>query len=455
MNFESILKSQQEFFKTNSSKDLVFRKTQLLKLKHLLLANEERLSKAIYADFSKSHFDTYTTEISFLYSEIDEAVKSLKKWAKRKKVKTNLVNLPGSSYIIPEPLGVCFIIGAWNYPIQLTFSPLIAAMAAGNTAILKPSKLPQHTSKVITEIINNNFDSGYLISIEGGIAETSKLLELKFDKIFFTGSVPVGKIVYEAAAKNLAPVTLELGGKSPAIITQCCDLKLTAKRLVWGKFLNAGQTCIAPDYVLVDEKIKNEFLSELKQEIKSQNFSIQNGNFVQIINTKNFNRLVNLIDSQKVFDGGKFDAEERIIEPTILHNVSLNDPIMQDEIFGPILPVLTYQSFDDALKIIHTFPKPLASYIFTKDKKLKERFLNEISFGGGTINETLMHIANSNLPFGGVGQSGIGNYHGAFGFATFSHYKSIIEKPLWFEPSLKYLPHSTFKFKLIKWILNK
>lgn len=366
-----------------------------------------------------------------------------------------MVNLPGSSYIIPEPLGVCFIIGAWNYPIQLTFSPLIAAMAAGNTAILKPSKLPQHTSKVITEIINNNFDSGYLISIEGGIAETSKLLELKFDKIFFTGSVPVGKIVYEAAAKNLAPVTLELGGKSPAIITQCCDLKLTAKRLVWGKFLNVGQTCIAPDYVLVDEKIKNEFLSELKQEIKSQNFSIQNGNFVQIINTKNFNRLVNLIDSQKVFDGGKFDAEERIIEPTILHNVSLNDPIMQDEIFGPILPVLTYQSFDDALKIIHTFPKPLASYIFTKDKKLKERFLNEISFGGGTINETLMHIANSNLPFGGVGQSGIGNYHGAFGFATFSHYKSIIEKPLWFEPSLKYLPHSTFKFKLIKWILNK
>jgi aldehyde dehydrogenase (NAD+) len=351
-------------------------------------------------------------------------------------------------------LGVSLVISAWNYPYQLSLLPAIAAITAGNTVILKPSELTVECSKTLAHIINSHFDPAFFTVVQGGVAETSELLAQRFDKIFFTGSVAVGKIVYQAAAKYLTPVTLELGGKSPAVVTEDCDLAMAAKRLVWAKFLNAGQTCIAPDYVLVSENVEQRFLQLLKNEIESQKFSIQNGNYVQIINTRHLNRLAALLDESKIYHGGKFNEAARYIEPTVLQKVSFDDKVMQEEIFGPLLPVIPYKNLEDAIAKIKEREKPLSSYIFTNNKEVKNKFLEEISFGGGAINEAIMHISNTNLPFGGVGESGIGSYHGENGFKAFSHYKSIIEKSNLIELSLKYFPHTSLKLKLIKWIMS-
>jgi aldehyde dehydrogenase (NAD+) len=389
-----------------------------------------------------------------LYIEIDEAIRHVKKWAKRKRVRTNIVNFTAKSYIIPEPLGVSLVIGAWNYPYQLSLTPVIAAIGAGNTIILKPSELPAESSKVMAQLINENFDPAFFRVIEGGISETTELLAQRFDYIFFTGSVAVGKIIYQAAAKHLTPVTLELGGKSPAIITDDCNLKMTVKRLVWAKFLNAGQTCIAPDYVLVPQALEQRFLQLAKKEIEKENFSIQNNNYVQIINAKNVNRLASLLDSDKVYCGGKYDEQSRIFEPTIMHHVNFDDNVMQEEIFGPILPVIAYETLDAAIAKIKEREKPLSCYIFTSSRKLKNKLLSEISFGGGAVNDAIMQITNSNMPFGGVGESGIGAYHGEHGFKAFSHYKSVLEKPTWFEPNLKYFPHSKVKLWWIKLMMG-
>ena len=451
---EAIVKEQREFFNSNQTKTIDFRILQLKKLRKLLTDNESLLNQAIYADFKKSAFDTFTNELALLYNDIDETIRNVKWWAKRKRVNTNLVNLPSKSYIIPEPLGVSLVIGAWNYPYQLSLAPAIAAIGAGNTVILKPSELPSESSKVMAQLINENFDPAFFMVVEGGISETTELLAQRFDKIFFTGSVPVGKIVYQAAAKHLTPVTLELGGKSPAIIIEGCNLEVTVKRLIWAKFLNAGQTCIAPDYVLVPQALEQRFLELAKKEIEKENFSIQNGNYVQIINKKNVNRLANLLDREKVYFGGNYDEQTRIFEPTIMHHVNFNDQVMQEEIFGPILPVITYESLDAAIAKIKEREKPLSCYIFTSSNTLKNKLLSEISFGGGAINEAVMHITNSNLPFGGVGESGIGAYHGENGFKTFSHYKSILEKLTWIEPNLKYFPHSKLKLWWIKLLLR-
>jgi len=451
---EAIVKKQREFFNSNQTKTIDFRILQLKKLRKLLTDNESLLNQAIYADFKKSAFDTFTNELALLYNDIDETIRNVKWWAKRKRVNTNLVNLPSKSYIIPEPLGVSLVIGAWNYPYQLSLAPAIAAIGAGNTVILKPSELPSESSKVMAQLINENFDPAFFMVVEGGISETTELLAQRFDKIFFTGSVPVGKIVYQAAAKHLTPVTLELGGKSPAIIIEGCNLEVTVKRLIWAKFLNAGQTCIAPDYVLVPQALEQRFLELAKKEIEKENFSIQNGNYVQIINKKNVNRLANLLDREKVYFGGNYDEQTRIFEPTIMHHVNFNDQVMQEEIFGPILPVITYESLDAAIAKIKEREKPLSCYIFTSSNTLKNKLLSEISFGGGAINEAVMHITNSNLPFGGVGESGIGAYHGENGFKTFSHYKSILEKLTWIEPNLKYFPHSKLKLWWIKLLLR-
>ncbi|MHB1196853.1 MAG: aldehyde dehydrogenase [Lutibacter sp.] len=451
---EDIVKKQREFFNSNQTKDIDFRIQQLKKFRNILKDNESLLNDAIYADFKKSTFDTFTNELALLYNDIDEIIRNVKKWSKRKSVKTNLVNLPSKSYIIPEPLGVSLVIGAWNYPYQLSLAPAIASIGAGNTIILKPSELPNETSKLMAKLINENFDPAYFIVIEGGISETTELLKQRFDKIFFTGSVPVGKIVYQAAAKYLTPVTLELGGKSPAIITDDRHLEVTVKRLVWAKFLNAGQTCIAPDYVLVPQALEQRFLELVKKEIEKENFSVQNGNYIQIINTKNMSRLANLLDTEKVYYGGNYDEQSRIFEPTIMHQVNFNDKVMQEEIFGPILPVITYQTLDAAIAKIKEGEKPLSCYIFTSNNKLKNKLLNELSFGGGAINDAVMHITNSNLPFGGVGESGIGSYHGEYGFKTFSHYKGILEKLTWIEPNLKYFPHSKLKLWWIKLLLR-
>lgn len=454
MNYYEIINKQREFFNTNQTKDLGFRIAQLKKFKRLLKDNEALFYDAIYKDFKKSEFDTYAAEMSFVYEEINTAIKKLPKWAKRKRNKTNMANLPASSFTIAEPLGVCLVMGAWNYPYQLSLVPLITAIAAGNTVILKPSEIPSKTSAVMTTLINENFPSEFLYAIEGGIPETTALLKEKFDKIFFTGSTAVGRIVYEAAAKHLTPVTLELGGKSPAIITKDTNIKETAKRLIWAKFLNAGQTCIAPDYLLVEKTIEKELLSALKAQIEAFDYAYKNDNYVQIINTKNFDRLVALIDKDKVHHGGEVHAETRFIAPTILAAVSFEDAIMKDEIFGPILPVISYTDLDKVIKEIKERPKPLSLYIFTKNKKVRDKILYEVSFGGGAVNDAVMHIANSNLAFGGVGDSGMGSYHGETGFKDFSHFKSILQKPFGFEPNFKYPPYSKKKLGWIRRLLG-
>ncbi len=451
---EKIVENQRAFFNSGQSNLIDFRKKQLKKLKSVLQQNEDLLNKAIYSDFKKSEFDTYVTELALLYKDIDEAIKKLGSWAKRKKVSTNLFNFPAKSYIIPEPLGVCLIIGAWNYPYQLSIAPSIAAIAAGNTVILKPSEIPSATSKIMAMLISENFDPNFFAVVEGGKEETTQLLKQKFDKIFFTGSTKIGQIVYEAAAKNLTPVTLELGGKSPAFITENCNLEISVKRLIWGKFLNAGQTCIAPDYVMVHKSIKEKFLQMAKDEVIKERFAFENDNYVQIINEDNFERLEKLLVKEKIYFGGGLDKENRFFEPTIMRNVSFEDAVMQEEIFGPILPVITYENIDDAIRQVNELPKPLSCYVFTKDKEIKNKILSKISFGGGAVNDTVMHIANPNLPFGGVGKSGIGNYHGKAGFSAFSHYKSVLQKYTWFEPSLKYFPRSASKLKWIKRLIK-
>ena len=455
MNYEEILKNQLNYFNSNQTKAIEFRIEQLRKLKKLIKNRESVFYEAIYKDFKKSEFDTYTTELNIIYQEIEESIQKLPKWSRRKKARTNLLNLPARSYIISEPLGVCLIIGAWNYPLQLTFAPLVAAIAAGNTAIIKPSEISSATSAAIAQLINENFPSEFMVVVEGGVTETTELLKQKFDKIFFTGSTLIGKIVYQAAAKNLTPVTLELGGKSPAIVTSNSNLKETAKRLVWAKFLNSGQTCIAPDYVVVDEIVKDELLLHLKEFIRKFNYSFENDNYVQIINEKNFHRLTGLIDPAKIYCGGESNLQERYIAPTILTGVTFEDKVMNEEIFGPILPVISYSDLNDAILKIKSRPKPLACYIFTNERSSRNRLLNELLFGGGAINDSVMHISNSNLPFGGVGSSGTGSYHGEAGFIAFSHFKSILDKPFWLEPNLKYPPYSAMKLSWIKYLIGR
>lgn len=450
MEIERILQSQRDFFKTQQTKSLAFRKMYLEKLRHLIISNENILYEAIYKDFGKSKFDTFTTEISFILNDIDYYLSHLKSLAQPKKVGTNLVNQLGKSKIHSEPLGNILVIGAWNYPYQLSLSPIIAAMAAGNCCILKPSEMAENTMKAMSQIINENFPSEYLYVYEGGIDETTELLKLNFDKIFFTGSTKVGKIVYKAAAEHLTPVVLELGGKSPAIVTKNANLETAAKRIVWGKFLNAGQTCVAPDYLLVEETIQEQFLEMLRKYIKEFKYDKDSEQYARIINPRNFQRLVNLIDKDKIYFGGHSDESKLYIEPTILHHVDWNDQIMQEEIFGPLLPVISFKNYNMALNAVLELEKPLAAYLFTNNAEEKESFTQKLSFGGGCINDVVMHLSNGNLPFGGVGNSGIGNYHGKFGFEAFSHQKAILEKATWGEPNIKYPPYSEKKLSWIK-----
>lgn len=452
MKINELLLQQYNFFNSNKTKDLAFRLAQLKKFKQLIKEYEDEFYTAIYTDFGKSEPETFLTELSQIHHELNMGIKHLKRWSKKKRVATNLSNLPAKSYIIPEPLGNTLVIGAWNYPYALSLIPMVSAMAAGNTVILKPSELPTHTAKVMAKMINTNFPAEYLYVQEGGVELTTELLTYKFDKIFFTGSIPVGKVVYEAAAKHLTPVTLELGGKSPAIVLADTNIKVSAKRLVWAKFLNAGQTCVAPDYILVDKAIEKDFLKAVKEEIDNyyQNEDGFRENYLQIINDKNRDRLEQLIDPSKVYCGGQVDKDYRLIAPTVMHNVSFDDKIMKDEIFGPILPVISFTALEDVIAQVKSQSKPLACYIYSNSKTKVKRLLREISFGGGAINDSVMHLTNPNLPFGGVGYSGMGNYHGEAGFRTFSHYKSILHKTSWLELPLKYYPYSAKKMKLVR-----
>ena len=453
MKYAEILQSQKTFFNSHKTKDLNFRKTQLKKLKNLIKKHENQLYEAIYKDFGKSEFETFGTEISFIYKDIDYYLKNLNSLAKPKKVKTNIVNQLGSSKIYREPLGNCLVIGAWNYPYQLTLTPVVAAIAAGNTCIIKPSELPENTMKAMARLINENFDSAFLYVVEGGVEETTEILKLRFDKIFFTGSPRVGKIVYQAAAEHLTPVTLELGGKSPAFITENADLEVAARRIVWGKFINAGQTCIAPDYLYVQENVKSKFIEILLSEIKKRNYHENAEHFCKIINERNFDRLEKLINREKLIFGGETHREKRYISPTVLDHVTWEDAVMQEEIFGPILPILTYKNLDEAIQKVIEGEKPLSAYIFSNNAKEQTKILEKLSFGGGCINDTLMHISNHHLPFGGVGNSGLGNYHGKFGFDAFSHQKAILDKSIYLEPELKYPPYTDGKLKILKKLL--
>lgn len=453
-NYLEPVQRQRQFFASHQSKNIAFRKQQLLKLKQVIEQNEKLLYEAINLDFGKSEFDTYATELSLVYAEINYFLKNLKSLSKPKNVRTNLANIPGSSYLHKEPLGVCLVIGVWNYPYQLTLLPMIAAMAAGNTCMVKPSELAPHCAEVICKLINDSFPKEYLFAAQLDLSQTTALLEQRFDKIFFTGSAHVAKIISAAAAKNLTPVTLELGGKSPAIVSKHANLKVAAKRIVWGKFLNAGQTCIAPDYVYVHEDVKQELLRHTKEYLNKFNYKEDSEHYTRIISEKHFDRLVGLIDGEKVIYGGDTIREKRFFEPTLLDNITWKDKIMEEEIFGPLLPILSFKNIDDAFNEIVLREKPLAAYLFSDNKHEQQTFLNNVSFGGGCINDTVMHISNKHLPFGGVGNSGIGSYHGKYGFDTFSHTKAVLKRATWGEPNIKYPPYSGSKLNWVKRLLG-
>ncbi len=455
-NFRKLVQLQQYYFNGNITKSVDFRIAQLKKILAVLKANESVLDEAIYKDFRKSSFENYATELSLVYHEINLAVKNLKVWAKRQRVNTDWANTPGKSYIIAEPLGTTLVIGAWNYPYQLSLSPMVAAIAAGNTVIVKPSEISLNSSHAMAKIINDNFEPQYLHVVEGGVEETTELLKQKFDKIFYTGSTSVGKIIMKAAAVNLCPVVLELGGKSPCIVFKDASMKIAAKRIVWAKFLNGGQTCVAPDYILLEKGAKTKFVAELKRQIVAVvgEHPEESESFVRIINPRHFQRLVNLIDKEKVIVGGNYLKDDLYIAPTVMDRVSFEDEVMQEEIFGPILPIIEFDSLDWTISQIKSRPKPLALYVFGKNKKSINRILFEVSFGGGAVNDAVMHLSNSNLPFGGVGNSGMGNYHGKYGFDTFSHFKSILDKSTLLEPTIKYAPYLSWKRKLLQKLIE-
>lgn len=452
---EQVHQKQRQFSLQGQAKKVSFRIEKLKLLKNLLKENEEQLFTAINKDFKKSPFETYTTELGMIYHELNLAIKKLKEWSKPREIPTNLLNQPGTSFILPEPYGTVLIIGAWNYPYQLTLIPAISALAAGNNVILKPSELAANSSALLAQLINQNFPSEYFYVQEGDAKTSEKILQLPFDKIFFTGSTKVGRIVAQAAAQHLTPVTLELGGKSPCFVFKDTNLSLAAQRIIWGKFLNAGQTCIAPDYLLVEEVIYKDFLEELKKQIlKVLGEDLLNSdNYTRIINPNHLERLKKLIDPTQVFYGGRVIESENYIEPTLLKNLTFDDPIMQDEIFGPLLPVLSFSDLDAAFAKTKTLGKPLALYIFTNNKKIQNKIMTEHSFGGATINDVLMHITNPELPFGGVGSSGIGSYHGEHGFNAFTHFKSVLKRTILFELPVKYRPYNKWKLRIIKWLM--
>ncbi|WP_394344232.1 aldehyde dehydrogenase [Seonamhaeicola marinus] len=451
-DISKIIESQNAFFRTQKTKDVNFRLQLLKSLKAEIIANEEAIYTALHKDFKKSEFESFISEFGLVISELNLAINNLRKWAKPKRVKASILTFPSSDYIYKEPYGTVLVIGPWNYPFLLTMEPLIMAIAAGNTVVLKPSELTEHTSLLVSKIIDKVFSSEIATTVLGGIDVATELLAQRWDYIFFTGSVPVGKIVAKAAAKHLTPVTLELGGKSPCIIDDTANLKLAATRIVWGKFLNGGQTCIAADYLLVHKSIKADFIEILKTEITRfyGNNPKASRDFPRIINKRNTERLAKILKDTNVVFGGEIDINDSYISPTIVDSPRLDSPIMSDEIFGPILPILSYETDKDLEEIIWNFEKPLAFYIFSKNKRFVENTINKFEFGGGVINDLLIHFGNHRLPFGGVGHSGMGAYHGKLGFDTFSHEKAIIKRGNWIDPPIRYAPYSNKKFTILK-----
>lgn len=435
--------------------DIGYRKETLKKLLYNIQKSEDLIVKALYDDFKKPEFEAVLTETNYVISELKETIKNIHKWAKPKRVLPSLLNFPSTDYIFKEPYGNVLVIAPWNYPFQLALCPLISAVAAGNRVVLKPSELTPNTSSVIAKIIEKTFHINHVEVFEGGIEVSNKLLAKRWDYIFFTGSVSVGKIIAKAAAENLTPVTLELGGKNPCIIDETANLKLAAKRIVWGKFINAGQTCIAPDYILIQKNMKVNFLSFLMEEIiKAYGKKIEKSpDFARIINTKNWVRLDSMIEREKVVFGGETDASKLYISPTIIEEPALDSPVMKEEIFGPILPILTYETQAEIQNIISRYEKPLAFYVFSENKSFAKKLITTYSFGGGCINDTVVHFSNKRLPFGGVGHSGIGAYHGQLSFDIFSHHKAVVKKGNWLDLPMRYAPYKD-KLTSIKRLLD-
>lgn len=456
MNLETIAKTLKDAHQFEGHIDVKVRIQKLELLKKVIKKHEPGIIQALKTDLGRSAFETYATEIGFIFEEINYTLKHLESWTKIKKVKTPLTLFPGKSFIHPEPYGVILIISPWNYPFQLCLSPFIGAIAAGNRVVLKPSEFAAETSSIIKKIIMEVFKENEVVVVEGGLEETQALLKQKFDYIFFTGSTGVGKVIMKAAAENLTPVTLELGGKSPCLIEESANIEIAAKRVAWGKFLNAGQTCVAPDYVLIPKKLQDQFIERLNfyittfygQDVKT---SID---YPRIVNHRHFDRLKELLIESKIAIGGQLNREEHFIGPTVMKDVEWKDKVMLDEIFGPILPIIPYENLEDAIKNILDFPKPLAFYLFSEDTEKQKAIIATIPFGGGCINDTVIHLANPNLPFGGVGTSGIGSYHGQKSFDTFTHYKSLYQQGTLVDIPLRYPPYNEQKLNWIKFFLR-
>lgn len=450
-----ILLIQRDFFKSQQTKDINYRLQLLKALKAEILLNEQAIYDALSKDFKKSEFETYLSEIGLVISQLNLVIKNLKQWSKPKSVKPSRLTFPSKDFIYKEPFGNILVIAPWNYPFLLALEPLIMAIAAGNTVVLKPSELTQNTSKLITQIIGKVFPKQIAISIEGGVETATQLLAQKWNYIFFTGSTKVGKIVAKAAAKHLTPITLELGGKSPCIVDDTINLKLVARRLVWGKLLNGGQTCIAPDYVIAKSNIKQKLIEALKAEIMQRygENPKDSTDFPRIIDSNNTKRLANLINDVNVVFGGDISIKDCYISPTIVDEPNLDSMIMQNEIFGPVLPILSYKTEEGIEAIICNLEKPLSFYVFSNSKQFIKKSIDRFSFGGGVINDTLIHFGNYRLPFGGIGNSGMGKYHGKHGFDTFSNEKPVIKRGNWLDPSLRYPPYKG-KLKLLKKIFK-
>ncbi len=456
-NLDCVLLEQKNFFDSGKTLQLSFRKQSLLNLKATIKKYSEEIFTALKTDLGKSDFESYMCEVGMALSEISYMVKNLKKFAKKHVVKTPLAQFSSKSYEINSPYGNVLIMSPWNYPFLLTIQPLVDAIAAGNTAIVKPSAYSPATSEIIKKILTECFNKEHVAVVTGGRKENSELLNKKFDFVFFTGSQTVGKEVLRRSAENLTPAVLELGGKSPCIVDRTADVKLSAKRIVFGKFLNCGQTCVAPDYILCDQKIKDQLVTEIVKQIKLQfgEQPLNNPNYGKIVNEKHFDRLIGLIDDKKVVFGANANRKELKICPTVLDGVTYGDAVMQEEIFGPLLPILTYKEEDEILEFLKDKQKPLALYVFTKNPKHADKIIKTCRFGGGCVNDVIIHIATENMGFGGVGESGMGAYHGKVGFETFSHKKSIVDKKTWIDLPIRYQPYKKgVKEKLLKLFLK-
>ena len=451
-----ILEKQHRLFQEGATLPVSFRLSQLQKLKDGIRRYEEKLDQALEEDLGKSRMESYMCEIGLTLSELTWMQKHLRSLVREKRVATPLAQFAARSFRSPSPYGTVLIMSPWNYPVLLTLEPLIDAIAAGNTVVIKPSAYAEHTSAVLKEMLKECFPSEYVAVVTGGRAENKALLEQRFDKIFFTGGKTVGREVLRHAAEYLTPVTLELGGKSPCIVDKSAKIRLAAKRIVFGKYLNCGQTCVAPDYILCDRTVYAELILALQKEITAQfgEDPLKNPDYGKIINRKHYDRIMGLIDPDKVICGGCGDGQSLRIAPTIMKNVTFSDTVMGEEIFGPVLPILTYDTLEEAIDIVEEHPHPLALYLFSEDKGAQKKVLELCHFGGGCINDTIIHLATSAMPFGGVGESGMGGYHGKTGFETFSHFRSIVDKKTWMDLPIRYQRYSRMKERLLRVFLR-